>query len=53
MQLGMIGGNIFAVQIYGAIDVSPNQVFPIAQQILGNQSAVRPVDQDADTLFGH
>ena len=44
---------MLAIQIHRAIDIPPNQVFPIAKQILGNQGAVRAVDEDVDALFGH
>jgi len=35
------------------IDIPPDQVFPIAQEILRYQSSVGAVDQDVNALFGH
>ena len=44
---------MLAIEIYRAVDIPPDQMLPITKQILGNQRAVRAVDEDIDTLLGH
>ena len=49
----MSGGDIFTVQIDGAVDIPPDQMLAIAQQILGNEGPVGLIDKDVDALLGH
>ena len=49
----MIGGDILAIQIHRTVDIPPDQMFAIAQEILGDHRTVGSINENIYTLFSH